>query len=596
MEAPFVDARTDQPMTTHRDRAAFERALAARLAAAGKLDDAGAERALRLRAGSAERLEQILIKLGLVHERDVAAAVAAELDLPVAARSDYPDEPVLDGANVKFLRSAQLLPLADLPDELVVAMVDPLDAYAIRALEMAAGKPVGIRVALPSDLELAQERLYEGSKGSIGQIVDEIAEPGHGGAMDGDGSSGDEDVDRLRDLASEAPVIRLVNLLIARAVESRASDIHIEPFQNRLAVRFRIDGVMRDGPTPPTRLRAAIVSRIKIMAKLNIAERRLPQDGRIRIAIRGKEYDLRVATVPTLHGEAVTMRILDRANLVENFDELGFRALPLTTFLGLLDMPQGILLVTGPTGSGKTTTLYTSLLRLNTPDRKIFTVEDPIEYQLDGINQIQVKSQIGLTFAEVLRTLLRHNPDIVMVGEMRDLETAQVAIQAALTGHLVLSTLHTNSASGSITRLLDMQVEDYLVTSTVNGVMAQRLVRRLCEACRRPRRALPEFLDRMGLSAVLDSEIGHAGRDAVLYDPVGCEQCHGSGYRGQVAVIEVLAMTDAIRRLVLARAEAREIHRVAVEEGMRSMYQDGLLKVLDGTTTIEEVLRVTRDV
>jgi general secretion pathway protein E len=259
-------------------------------------------------------------------------------------------------------------------------------------------------------------------------------------------------------------------------------------------------------------------------------------------------------------------------------------------------MPQGILLVTGPTGSGKTTTLYTSLLRLNTPERKIFTVEDPIEYQIEGINQVQVKSQIGLTFAEVLRTLLRHNPDIVMVGEMRDLETAQVAIQAALTGHLVLSTLHTNSASGSITRLLDMQVEDYLVTSTVNGVMAQRLVRRLCEACRRPRHALPEFLDRMGFSAVLDREFGEAGRDAVLYDAVGCEQCHGSGYRGQVAVIEVLAMTDEIRRLILAHAEAREIHRVAVDEGMRSMYQDGLLKVLDGTTTIEEVLRVTRDV
>jgi general secretion pathway protein E len=381
-----------------------------------------------------------------------------------------------------------------------------------------------------------------------------------------------------------------VNLLIARAVESRASDIHIEPFQNRLAVRYRIDGVLREGATPPPRLRAAIVSRIKIMAKLNIAERRLPQDGRIRIAVRGRDYDLRVATVPTLHGEGITMRILDRTSLVEDFAVLGFRPDALKRYLGLLDQPQGILLVTGPTGSGKTTTLYTSLMRLNTPERKIFTVEDPIEYQMDGINQVQVKPQINLTFAGILRTLLRHNPDIIMIGEMRDFDTAQIAIQAALTGHLVLSTLHTNDAASSITRLLDMKIEDYLVTSTVNGVMAQRLVRKLCEACRQPRRALPELIERIGLPLIA----GDA--DVAIYDPVGCPECHGSGYRGQTAVIEVLALSDAIRRLVLSRAEAREIQRVAVEEGMRTMYQDGLLKVLDGTTTIEEVLRVTRDV
>jgi len=284
------------------------------------------------------------------------------------------------------------------------------------------------------------------------------------------------------------------------------------------------------------------------------------------------------------------MRILDRTSLVEDFAVLGFRPDALKRYLGLLDQPQGILLVTGPTGSGKTTTLYTSLMRLNTPERKIFTVEDPIEYQMDGINQVQVKPQINLTFAGILRTLLRHNPDIIMIGEMRDFDTAQIAIQAALTGHLVLSTLHTNDAASSITRLLDMKIEDYLVTSTVNGVMAQRLVRKLCEACRQPRRALPELIERIGLPLIA----GNA--DVAIYDPVGCPECHGSGYRGQTAVIEVLALSDAIRRLVLSRAEAREIQRVAVEEGMRTMYQDGLLKVLDGTTTIEEVLRVTRDV
>jgi general secretion pathway protein E len=564
------------------DRASFERALASRLVEAGKLDEAAADRALRLRQDSAERLEQILAKLGLVPERDIAAAMAHELDLPLAGPGDYPDEPVCEGASPKFLRQAQILPLAETDEHLEIAAADPLDEHAVRSMSLLAGKPVRLRVAAPSDIELAYERLYGGEKGSLGEIVDEIEESREVGV--------DEDVNRLRDLASEAPVIRLVNLLIARAVESRASDIHIEPFQDRLMVRYRIDGVLREGATPPVRLRAAIVSRIKIMAKLNIAERRLPQDGRIRVAIRGRDYDLRIATVPTLHGERVTMRILDRGSLVEDFAALGFRADTFERYRGLLEMPQGILLVTGPTGSGKTTTLYTSLTRLNTPEKNIFTVEDPIEYQLDGVSQVQVKPQIGLTFAEILRTLLRHNPDIIMIGEMRDLETAEIAIQAALTGHLVLSTLHTNNAASSITRLLDMKVADYLVTSTVNGVAAQRLVRRLCQNCRRPRHVLDEVADRLGLRALAN------GAAPQLWDAVGCADCAGTGYRGQMAVLEVLAMSDAIRRLVLNHAEAREINGVAVEEGMRTMYQDGLLKALDGDTTIEEVLRVTRDV
>lgn len=566
----------------HQDRVTCERAVAARLIASGRLEEAAAEKAFRLQSGSDECLEHILTRLGLVHEKDVTEAMAAELGLPLVAPEDYPDMPVVEGASVKFLRQAQVLPLADTRDCLVLAMANPLDPHPVRSFELLCGKPVSVRVAARSDLELAYERLYGGGKGIIGELVDEIQESGEVWL--------DDDIDRLRGLASEAPVIRLVNLLIARAVESRASDIHVEPFQNRLAVRYRVDGVLREGATPPPRLRAAIVSRIKIMAKLNIAERRLPQDGRIRIAVRGRDYDLRVATVPTLHGEGITMRILDRASLVEDFAGLGFRPDALKRYLGLLDQPQGILLVTGPTGSGKTTTLYTSLMRLNTPERKIFTVEDPIEYQLEGVNQVQVKPQINLTFAGILRTLLRHNPDIVMIGEMRDFETAQIAIQAALTGHLVLSTLHTNDAPSSITRLLDMKVEDYLVTSTLNGVMAQRLVRKLCESCRRPRRTLPELIDRTGLSSLAGD------REVTAYDPVGCPQCHGSGYRGQTAVIEVLAMSDALRRLVLNHAEVREIRRAAIEEGMRTMYQDGLLKVLDGTTTIEEVLRVTRDV
>ena len=559
----------------------FERAVAARLIAAGKLDAAAAERALRLRAESQDRFELVLTTLGLVQEADVALAVAAELQLPLARPADFPTSVVFDNASPNFLRLARVMPLADTAEGVALAMADPLDTAAIRSFELLSGKQVLIWVAAPSDLEFALERLYGDERSTLGEIVDNIGE--------GEIEAAEDDVGRLRDIASEAPVIRLVNLLIARAVESRAADVHIEPFQDRLIVRYRIDGVMRDGATPPHRLSAAIISRVKIMAKLNIAERRLPQDGRIRIAIRGKDYDLRVATVPTLHGEAVTMRILDRATLREDFGSLGFSADPLARYLALLDRPQGIVLVTGPTGSGKTTTLYTSLLRLNTPEKKIFTVEDPIEYQLDRVNQVQVRPQIKLNFAEILRTLLRHNPDIIMIGEMRDLETAQVAIQAALTGHLVLSTLHTNNAASSITRLLDMQVEDYLATATVNGIVAQRLVRILCDACKRSREALPEIAERTGLGRLA------GGSGALIYEPVGCPVCGGSGYHGQTAVIEVLTVTDAIRRLVLRHAETREIQQIAVEEGMRTMYEDGLLKVLDGITSLEEVLRVTRD-
>jgi general secretion pathway protein E len=563
------------------ERAAFEEALVARLLAGGKLDSVAAERALRLRAESEDRLELILTGLGLASEQDVALAVAAELGLPLAGPADYPDSVIFESASPKFLRQARVLPLADTNEGVVLAMADPLDNAAVRSFELLSRKQVFVWVATPSDLEFACERLYGGDRGAIAEIVDDI----EGGWED----AVDDDVSRLRDIASEAPVIRMVNMLIARAVESRASDIHIEPFQDRLIVRYRIDGVLHDSASPPQRLRAAIVSRIKIMAKLNIAERRLPQDGRIRIAIRGRDYDLRVATMPTLHGEAVTIRILDRAALVEDFAALGFRPDTLKLYLALLDRPQGIVLVTGPTGSGKTTTLYTSLVRLNTPERKIFTVEDPIEYQLDRVNQIQVRPQINLTFAEILRTLLRHNPDIMMIGEMRDLETAQIAIQSALTGHLVLSTLHTNSAASSITRLLDMQVEDYLAAATISGIAAQRLLRRLCPACKRPQDLLPEMVARSGLERLAN------GGDMVWYGPVGCHHCNGTGYSGQTAVIEVMTISDAIRRLILGHADPREIQRVAVAEGMRTMYEDGLLKVLDGATSLDEVVRVTRD-
>jgi general secretion pathway protein E len=382
-------------------------------------------------------------------------------------------------------------------------------------------------------------------------------------------------------------VVRIVNRLISRAVEARASDIHIEPYEQSLRVRYRIDGVLREVEPPPAHLQAAIISRIKIMARLNIAERRLPQDGRIKLAVRGKDIDLRVATMPTLHGEAVVLRVLDRGSVVLDFGELGFDARALVAYRAMLARPNGIILVTGPTGSGKTTTLYTSLIELNSPDRKILTVEDPIEYQLDGINQVQTKPQIGLSFAHILRSMLRHDPDVIMVGEVRDLETAQIAVQAALTGHLVLSTLHTNNAAGTLTRLLDMGVEGYLMTSTLNGVVAQRLVRRLCTACRKPYQPLPELLEQLGL---------HAGTEATFWHPGGCAACNQTGYFGRISINEVLVMSDAVRSQILHQAEATELQRTAIQSGMQPMFQDGIAKVQAGVTTVEELLRVTREV
>ncbi|HEX3864927.1 MAG TPA: type II secretion system ATPase GspE [Stellaceae bacterium] len=562
------------------DRRSFEQALADRLVSAGKLEPAALDRVARLQNRNDARLEGLLVKLGLVNERDVAEALATELRLPIAETQDYPDEPVLDGAiNQKYLRNAGVLPLAERGGAVTLAMVDPLDLGAIRAIEMATGMVVEPRVALSSDIDAAFARLYDPQQAAASDM-----------SRDTDTGADEElleDVDRLRDLASEGPVIRLVNSLIARAIDSRASDIHIEPLQNRLVVRCRIDGVLAEIASPPSHLRAAIISRIKIMAKLNIAERRLPQDGRIRIAVQGKEFDLRVSSIPTLHGEGVVMRILDRASLVYELGSLGFLDYSLEPFQRVLDQPQGILLVTGPTGSGKTTTLYTSLLRLNSSEKKLFTVEDPIEYQLDGVSQIQVKPQIGLSFAQVLRAILRQDPDIIMVGEMRDLETAEIAIQAALTGHLVLSTLHTNSAAGTITRLLDMGVEDYLITSTLNGVLAQRLVRKLCPHCREPYRVLRELAAELNLPA-------DAGAPT-LFRACGCDRCSGIGYHGRVAVIELLVLSDAIRQLILRRATLQEIHRAAVADGMLSMYEDGLRKAVRGITSLEEVLRVTRD-
>ena len=558
----------------------IEGELGKRLIERGKIDAAGLDRAWRWHSENDQNLSTIITTLGLVSERDMAEVLAEFLDLSLATAKDYPDEVASDcPLSERFLKETKILPLGETPDAIELAMADPMDERARRLVELKARKPAVVRVAVPSEIEEAIDRLYGDGRSSLDEIVESL----------GDDGLVDDDAERLKDLASEAPVIRLVNLIISKSVEARASDVHIEPFENRLRVRYRIDGVLRSVDSPPSRLRFAVISRIKIMAKLNIAERRLPQDGRIKLVVRGKEVDLRVSCLPTMYGESVVLRILDKTGGVLELKELGFDRSILDEYDRLLRQPNGIILVTGPTGSGKTTTLYASLLTLNDDERKIVTVEDPIEYRLEGVNQIQVKPQIGLGFANALRSILRHDPDIIMVGEIRDLETAQIAVQAALTGHLVLSTLHTNTAAATVTRLLDMGVEDYLLTSTLVGVVAQRLVRTLCESCKTPYRALPEFVEQAQLKRMTnESEI-------TLYKPAGCERCNDTGYFGRSSIAELLTIDERVQALVLKKADAREIHRSAAEAGMRSMYEDGLRQALMGKTSVEEVIRVTSE-
>ncbi len=561
------------------DPGALVEGLAALLVELGQCDARTVERGRRVAADSGQRLDKVLLQLGLVTERGLAEAYARLLNLPVATPDRYPAaEPLFaDRLSTRFLRSARALPVAEGDGRLLVAVADPLDAFVPAAIASATGLPVSLLVGVPIELDAALDRLYSDAPAADAPDTPE-----------GTGEPSEEDAERLKDLASEAPVIRLVNQIIARAVETQASDIHIEPFEDRLRIRYRYDGVLHEADSPPPRLTAAITSRIKIMSRLDIAERRLPQDGRIKLAVRGTEIDFRVSTIPSLYGETVVLRVLDRSTVAFDYGRLGLPAPVIAKVNAALDLPNGIVLVTGPTGSGKTTTLYTGLLSLNSVARKVVTVEDPIEYQLSGVNQIQVKPQIGLNFASLLRSILRQDPDVIMVGEIRDLETAQIAVQAALTGHLVLSTVHTNSAAATISRLRDMGLEDYLLTAVLRGVLAQRLVRRLCTHCAREEEAAPELVRRF------DLERRTAGRPVRLWHPVGCDKCRGTGYRGRQAIAEFLLPNADIERLIFARAEHTEIERAAVAAGMVTMFDAGLDAALAGTTTVEEVVRSIR--
>ena len=526
------------------------------------------EQGLELQKDRGEKLGRILVDLGFIAQRDVLAALSEQLNLPlVTIEGPPPAIPETEGLSPRFLRQSRCLPIGLTEAGLQLAMADPLDFETQAAVRGFTGLKVTPALAAEQEIIDAIDRYYG-----------EQARPDTEADF-GDGQA-NEDLEHLRDMASEAPVIRMVNSIIAQAVEKRASDIHIEPFDKIFRIRYRIDGVLYEQDPPPKEMKAALISRVKLMAKLNIAERRLPQDGRIKIKTMGREVDLRVSTLPTLFGESVVMRLLDRsAGDFYDLRRLGFDDHMLARMEFYTQLPHGIFLVTGPTGSGKSTTLYSALKGINQSDKKIITIEDPVEYQMDGINQIHVNQQIGLTFAAGLRHIVRQDPDVIMVGEIRDRETADVAIRSALTGHFVFSTLHTNDAPSAITRLTDMGVENYLISSSVVGVLAQRLVRVICPSCK-----------------VSDGrKIAPDGRSVPSFKGKGCDVCFGAGFKGRVGIFEMMELNDDIRKMIMRNADAMEITIAAKHSGMKTLREDGWMKVETGVSTAEEVMRVTQE-
>ncbi|MBO9579640.1 MAG: Flp pilus assembly complex ATPase component TadA [Sphingobium sp.] len=556
----------DAETAVSRDSVGFEAMFVSRKL----LTDEALQRAKLAHAETGESLEAVVTRLGLISEDRLASEAADYAGLLTILAPDFPSL-AIEGADlsIEFLRENRAVPVAVDENCVRVAVADPFNPFIEEALGFMFGRAVARVVGRSSDIDAAIERLYQ-ARDEAREDVDS--------AVDGD------DLERLKDQVSDAPVIRAVNRLIARASDERASDIHIEPTDDALAVRFRIDGILRNAAMLPAAMRESLVSRIKVISGLNIAERRLPQDGRLRIPVRGNEIDLRVATSPSIHGESVVMRILDRSKLALDFGALGFDADLAAKIRDAIGRPHGIVLVTGPTGSGKTTTLYAALSELNTAERKLLTVEDPIEYRLPGVIQTQVNPAIGFTFSTALRSFLRQDPDVMMVGEIRDTETAQIAVQAALTGHMILSTLHTNTAAGAVSRLLNMGAEPFLLGSVLTGVLAQRLVRRLCLACRAPYEPSDAPA---GIRAILDQQ-----REPHLYRAVGCGHCGGSGYTGRIALHEFLRVDDHISHLILNRADTPDIQAAGEAAGMHSLFADGVVKAAAGLTTLEEIMRV----
>jgi general secretion pathway protein E len=547
------------------------------------------DEALELQKVRPKRIGEILMDLGYNEEDHILEALSEQFDIPFErSLADQIDSALTTRVPIGFIREYHMFPFRQNGKAYHVALNDPMNLLPMDDLRLLLGAPVEPVLCRRGDIQMVIDSYFDRQGESANDMIDGIL------------LTGDEDAENiptldsldshrdLLDLANEAPIIKLINLLITGAVKERASDIHVEPFERELRVRFRIDGVLYEKFSVPKSQQAAIISRIKIMANLNIAEHRLPQDGRIKIRLSGKEIDIRVSIIPTAYGERVVMRILEKGNFLFGLEELGMDRHDYELIDKLIQSSHGILLVTGPTGSGKSTTLYASLQRVNSPDKNIITVEDPIEYQMSGIGQIQVRPKIGLTFAAGLRSILRQDPDIILVGEVRDLETAEMAIQASLTGHLVFSTLHTNDSAGAITRLVNMGIEPFLVSSSTIAILAQRLVRRICKHCSEAYEPEIESLLELGISR-------EDAKGKVVYRGLGCDKCQGRGYYGRTGIFELLVMTPRVQDMTLKGADSNVIKREAKRHGMRTLREDGASKVLQGVSTIEEVLRVTRD-
>jgi general secretion pathway protein E len=551
-----------------------------------RLTESALEEALTQQREKGGRIGEVLMRLKFVTADDVAKALAAQAGAPfVATVKDIEPRPDLAKAiPINFAKKFELVPVSEDDDGVVVVASDPYQITAVDDVAALLGKPVRVAVSSSQNVLELINRFYDRTSDTVG-LVDDLNE------SDLDSVAHElegEEVEDLLDVTDEAPIIKLINSLIFQAVKDRASDIHIEPGEREIAVRFRVDGVLRNVIRPPKRFQSSIISRVKIMAGLNIAEKRLPQDGRIRTKIAGKDIDIRVSTLPTSFGERVVMRLLDRSAVLLDLEDVGIPDQTLERINKIINLSHGIFLVTGPTGSGKTTTLYGCLSAINSEDINIITVEDPVEYQLKGISQIQVQSKINLTFASALRSILRQDPDVVLIGEMRDLETAEIAIQASLTGHLVFSTLHTNDSAGAVTRLTDMGVEPFLVASSVVGIMAQRLVRTICPHCKESYTPTKEELAELGIKP-------EQLVNGVVYRGAGCSECMTSGYKGRSGIYELMLVSDKVRQLILKNTDSNTIKRQAVSEGMRTLRDDGADKVIAGLTTIEEVLRVTQE-
>ncbi len=552
----------------------------------GHTSEDSLNKALARQQDNGGRLGNVLLQAQALTEESLLKALGQQLNIPYTSHllPQRLDGELLSKLPIDFLRHHKVFPAEEKHGELLVATTDPLDTQVLDSLRALLGKPTRPILCPEHEIMRAINRLYERDETTAEKMMEVLNhDQWESLAQDMEAPSGE------LDLAHEAPIIKFINLIIFQAIRERASDIHIEPYERDLRVRFRIDGVLYDVLKPPKVYQAAIVSRVKVMAHLNIAEKRLPQDGRIQTTIGDRGVDIRVSIIPVVHGEKVVLRLLERTSVLLQMEDIGFGPDCYEQYLKLIRRSNGIILVTGPTGSGKTTTLYATITKLNSDEQNIITIEDPVEYQLRGINQIQVSPKVGLTFANGLRSILRQDPDIVLVGEVRDVETAEIAIHASLTGHLVFSTLHTNDSAGAVTRLVDMGIEPFLVASSLVGVMAQRLVRLICEYCKEPVEPDEASLREIGLSQdALTTLGGH------LYVGKGCSRCYNTGYRGRTGIYELLLITDSLRRCILSQKDSASIKAAAVEGGLLTLLDDGARKVLAGVTTIQEVLRVTQ--